>query len=362
MDESASNKIGSLCVSAKEIMKKVVVFLWIVCLLPLAAFGYGPRGHALVGAIADIRLKNTKASAAKVSGLLDGMTLELAATIPDAIKGWDDCKREGGQYTVTPSLRINAELHAFVKANPCDGTPTHHQFHYTDVPVTGNEKYADGKTGRNDFDIAHMIAYCIRVLADRETQPNPRAITKSVAVILLAHYLGDIHQPLHVSAEYFDDDGNPIQPTAAKKGRSDQGGNKLNLFMFVDGKVKALGGFHGYWDSKVVDGAFGETPNPEIAAKLAQAEPAGWKLTGSPDSLAEQMANEIMPIAREAHRRLIYSKVRFEPADTDITAGRALEKQEPGLESYKTWSEGVVKFEIQKAGWRLAAILAAVLK
>lgn len=343
-------------------MKKLVVFLFALCLLPIGAFGYGPRGHALVGAIADIRLKNTKTSAAKVSNLLDGMTLEVAATIPDSIKGWDDCKREGGQYTVTPSLRINAELRAFVKANPCDGDPDHHQFHYTDIPVTGNEKYADGKIGRNDFDIVHMIAYCIRVLADREPQPNKRAITKSVAVILLAHYLGDIHQPLHVAAEYFDDNGNPFEPTSEKKGRGDQGGGKLNLFLFVDGKVKALGSFHGYWDTKAVVSAFGETPDPEIAAKLAGTEPASWKLTGSPESLAEQMANEILPIAREAHQRLIYSKVRFEPADADITAGRGLEKEIPGKASYKAWSEAVVKDEIQKAGWRLAAILSAVLK
>ncbi len=343
-------------------MKKLVVIVWSVCVLPLGVLGYGPRGHALVGAIADIRLKSSKVSAAKVAGLLDGMTLEQAATIPDAIKGWDDCRREAGQYTVTPSLRINAELHAFVNANPCDGNPEHHQFHYTDIPVTGNEKYADGKIGRNDFDIVHMIAYCIRVLADREPQPNKRAITKSVAIILLAHYLGDIHQPLHVGAEYFDDDGNPIQPTAEKKGRGDQGGGKLNLFLYVDGKVKALGSFHGYWDSKVVDGAFGETPNSDIAAKLAAAEPSSWKLTGSPDSLSEQMANEIMPIAREAHQRLIYSKVRFEPADSNITAGRGLEKEIPGKPSYKMWSESVVKDEIQKAGWRLAAILSAVLK
>lgn len=343
-------------------MKKLVVVLWTLCLLPLGAFGYGPRGHALVGAVADIRLKSSRASAAKVSNLLDGMTLELAATIPDAIKGWDDCKREGGQYTVTPSLRINAEMRDFVNANPCGGNPTHHQFHYADVPVTGNEKYADGKIGRNDFDIVHLIAYCIRVLADREPQPNKRAVTKSVAVILLAHYLGDIHQPLHVGAEYFDDDGNPIEPTAAKKGRSAQGGNKLNLFLYVDGKVKALGGFHGYWDTKAVDGAFGETSNPEVAAKLAGAEPAGWKLTGSPESLSEQMANEIMPIAREAHQRLIYSKVRFEAVDAEITAGRGLEKEIPGKSPYKAWSQSVVQDEIQKAGWRLAAILSAVLK
>jgi len=52
-----------------------------------------------------------------------------------------------------------------------------------------------------------MINYCIGVLKGTVHQPNVRKITPSVAVILLAHYVGDMHQPLHVGAAYFDDDG-----------------------------------------------------------------------------------------------------------------------------------------------------------
>lgn len=344
-------------------MSKIKYFalLLVVCLFPISGLGYGPRGHALVGAIADLRLSLDKQAAAKVAKLIDGLSLAQAATIADSIKGWDNCDRAGGEFTVAGGPRINTELRAFVRGNPCDGKPNHHEFHYTDVPLAGDEKYVSGKIGRSDYDIVHMIAYCIRVLADREPQPNPRAITKTVAVILLAHYMGDIHQPLHVGAEYFDNDGNAIEPGSGNKWHGDQGGNKLNLFLYVDGKPRAFGGFHGYWDSKVVDGAFGETPDMKIALELAQKEPAGWKLTGNADALAQQMADEILPIAREAHRRLEYSKVRVD-GDGDITAGRALERQVAGQDSYALWSQGVVKTELQKAGWRLAAILQVVLR
>jgi hypothetical protein len=314
-----------------------------------------------VGAIADLRLSSDKQAAARVSKLLDGLSLAEVATMADSIKGWDDCDRAAGQYTVAGGPRINGELRAFVRANPCNGKPNHHEFHYTDVPLAGTETYASGKVGRSDYDIVHMIAFCIRVLADREPQPNPRAITKTVALILLTHYIGDIHQPLHVGAEYFDDDGNPVEPSSGKTWHGDQGGNKLNLFLFVDGKVRALGGLHGYWDTKVVDGAFGDTADAKIALDLAQKEPAGWKLTGNPDSLARQMADEILPIAREAHSRLEYSKIRIE-GDGDIAAGRALERQVPGQDPYTVWSQNVMRTEIQKAGWRLAAILSAVLR
>ena len=44
--------------------------------------------HEIVGAIADERLANTR-TAAKVSALLDGLTLEKASVIADEIKGWD---------------------------------------------------------------------------------------------------------------------------------------------------------------------------------------------------------------------------------------------------------------------------------
>lgn len=316
----------------------------------------------MVGAIADLRLQQNKKVAARVSALLDGLSLEKAAPIPDSIKGWDDCGGDPGQYSVSGSARVNAELRAFVKANACATKYDHHQYHYTDVPIAGNEKYGDGRIGRSDQDIVHMIAFCIRVLANREPQPNKRAITKTVAIILLTHYLGDIHQPLHVGAEYFDRNGEPIEPTSKVKWFGDQGGNKLNLFLLIDGKVRALGKFHGYWDGKAVAAAFGDAQDSVIAEKLANTEPKNWKLTGSPESIAEQMANEILPIAREAHRRLAYSKVRIDDSVPDIVAGRAAEIPENDKETYAEWSQMLVTNEIAKAGWRLSAILTEVLK
>ncbi|MEQ1923832.1 MAG: S1/P1 nuclease [Pyrinomonadaceae bacterium] len=343
-------------------MKKIVVVLCSIALLPLSVFCYGPKGHALVGAIADIKLQENQKAAAKVSQLLDGLTLEKAANLADSIKGWDDCDGEGGKYFVAGGKRINEELRAFVAANACDSEFDHHQYHYTDVPVTGKEKYKDGKIGRSDKDIVHMIAYCIRVLGNKEPQPNPRAITKTVAIILLAHYLGDIHQPLHVGAEFFNAKGEPFTPSYGNKGYEDQGGNKLTLFLLVDGKARSQEKFHSYWDSKIFNAAYGETPISEIAAAMAASEPKQWKLTGNPDSLAEQMANEILPIAREAHSRLTYSKIEIDEKSSYIIRGRATEKQVAGQELYAIWSQGVVKEEINRAGWRLSAILTALFK
>jgi len=343
-------------------MKKFIAVLLVVCLLPVSGYSYGPHGHQLVGAIADKRLAKNKAVTTKIKQLLDSLTLEQAATLPDAIKSWDSCHQPPSNAPVTGKKRINDELRAFVKANPCSSHPSHHEFHFTDVPVFGNEKYADGQVGRSEVDIVHMIPFCIRVLKGTELETNDRAITKSVALILLAHYLGDLHQPLHVGAEYFDTGGSPFEPTTTSQGFADQGGNLLTLFTLSKGKEVSAGKFHSYWDGQTVENAFGTALNSKVAQQLAQKEPADWKLTGEVETWAEQMANEIMPFAREAHTRLDFKNIKSNTGDKDIVSGRAEERTQTGGTFYAIWAAATVKDEIHKAGWRLAALLEEALQ
>jgi len=343
-------------------MRKPSALLLTICLISVNALAYGPRGHQLVGAIADKRLAKNRTVANKVRNLLDGLTLERVATFPDEIKSWDECGRPGGDTPVTNKTRINDELRAFWEANLCSSHPSHSEFHFTDVPIFGDEKYADGQIGREEFDIVKMIPFCIRVLRGDEPENNPRAITKSVAVILLAHYLGDIHQPLHVGAEYFNADGDPFEPSDSDKGFADQGGNKLTLFTFVNGKLKSVGKFHSYWDGQTVDNAFGKQANATVAKRLAAQEPAEWELSGAPETWAEQMANDILPIAKEAHERLTFSNIKITAGAHDIKSGDAKEQRKPGQKFYATWAAAMVKQEIQKGGWRLAAVLEETLQ
>jgi hypothetical protein len=336
-------------------MKKLLIASLILCLFSVNTHAYGPRGHQLVGAIADRRVAKNRALANKIRQLLGGLTLQRVSTLPDEIKGW----RCGGD---PPSdSRVNRELQAFVNAN-CS-SPSHNDFHFTNIPVFGDEDYDDGTVGRRDFDIVHMIPFSIRVLKGEEPETNDRAITKAVAVILLTHYLGDIHQPLHVGAEFFDQDGNPFGPTPDNQGFADQGGNKLILFTFVNGARISAGKLHGYWDSQTVENAFGSTQDARVAQRLASREPADWRLNGEVETWAEQLANDIMPTAREARRRLRYKLIEIRPGNRDIMSGRAEEKKKAAGEAfYAIWAAGVVKEEIHKGGWRLAALLAEVLE
>jgi len=167
----------------------VSIFLAVAFAAPLQA--YAPLGHEIVGALADERLANTP-TAAKIRALLNGMTLEKAAVIPDEIKGWDKKGADDPRsFHYTAYRKIDMQLRDFWRANqpthdPNSAMPSHHWFHYTDVPVVRVEKYAEGNAGRSKWDVVHMIPYCIDVLQGRLPETNERRITKPVAIILLA--------------------------------------------------------------------------------------------------------------------------------------------------------------------------------
>jgi hypothetical protein len=351
------------------------------------AFGYGPVGHQIIGAIADQKLAKTPA-AEKIAMLLDGLTLEEVSTYPDEIRGWDkNGPEDPTTFHFTKHPKIDEQLRAYWHANPPtkdlnSATPSHHWFHYTDVPVADSEKYGDGQAGRSKWDIVHMIPYCIAVLKGEVPEDNPRKITKPIALILLTHFVGDIHQPLHVGAEFFDKEGHPANPDKATGLLEDQGGNTLTLNLNSGGtELTRHAKFHYYWDSETVMANLPPMPDTlskeerhekieaakkELLKEFVAQEPKGWKLPASValKDYAEAWANDIMPIAREAHDRLQFREVAAKQMDdgTIAAAGFLDEKKMPDGVSYYDWSARVVRQEMAKAGWRLADVLQQALK
>jgi hypothetical protein len=344
---------------------------------------YGPLGHEIVGAIADERLVNTP-TAGKIYALLDGLTLEKAALIADEIKRWDkNGVDDPRSFRYAHGRNIDRQLRDFWRANqpthdPRSPAPSHHWFHYTDVPVMPVQRYREGNIGRSSWDIVHMIPFSIDVLRGRIPEQNERKITKSVAVILLAHLVGDIHQPLHVGAAYFDAPGGPADPEKDKSALADEGGNTFTLELSDEPRRRRgirKKKFHGFWDNDTVNALFpllpGRLPKKEfemriepfkqqIVHDLATHEPRNWQMPSNIaiDSYAEIWADEILPIAREAHARLHFQRVKPVVDDSGIVAaGQAVEKRSLGERSYRTWARDVVRDELQKAGWRLADLL-----
>jgi len=360
-----------------------------IVLLACSSLAYGPTGHEIVGGIADNRLANTP-TGAKVKTLIDGITLEKASVIPDEIKSWDkkgaDDLNQFPHYSNHP--KIDNQLRDFWRANqpthdPNSAMPSHHWFHYTDVPVFNVHKYSEGKTGRSQWDVVHMINYCVAVLKDQTPENNPRKITKPVAIILLAHYVGDIHQPLHVGAEYFNEAGRAVDPDRGKPGIEDEGGNTI-ILRLRSGTTEELMHrslkLHGFWDNEAVMANLGSFPlnaskeerqdenekaKRQLIERLSREQPANWRLPREValENYAEAWADEVLPIARQAHERLEFSRVHPQlDQDRYVSFGIAQERIVPGGVVYADWAASIVREELHKAGWRLADLLEKVVQ
>ena len=347
-------------------------------------FAYGPTGHEIVGGIADKLIANTPA-AEKIYTLTDGITLERASIMADEIRAWDkngvEDLRAFPHYRDHPA--IDKQLRDFWRANPPtqdpkSPAPSHHWFHYTDVPILNAQKYADGKTGRSQWDVVHMISYCVDVLRGEIPENNARKITKPVAVILLAHYVGDIHQPLHVGAEYFNQSGQAVDPDKNQPGIEDEGGNTFMLRL-IRGNPEEMAHrglkLHGFWD---LDAVMANLPplSPTLSKeeryrkidqakrklidRLVKEQPRNWRAPANValKNYGEFWADDILPLAREAHERLQFINVHeIVDQDRKVMAGDAREKNAPDHLGYADWSAKIVLEELHKAGWRLADLL-----
>ena len=367
----------------------------------MPVFPYGALGHETVGAIADMKLAGTP-TGAQVTKLLDGMTLSRASVLADEIKGWDKLKSGQPKSVVLKDHpQLQEQLVAFWEANPPtkakgSDAPTHKEFHYTDVPAVDGSTYVKGKLGTEPYDIVQMIPFCVRVLSGAEPETNERKITKPIALILLAHYVGDIHQPLHVGNAYFSSAGNLVNPSNGGKSFPDHGGNGFNIILADEknSKSNAKGdsksgakssgkksskskgnNLHSFWDTEAVEEALkqidtkiesqpkhkGKATDEEVIAWFANTEPTDWKprAQSKPTDWAQAWANEILPMSTQAHERLEFSNVTIK---NESASGDATEKKMPDGISYADWAGQRTEEELHKAGWRLAAIIEACLE
>ena len=97
---------------------------------------------------------------------------------------------------------------------------------------------------------------------------------------------------------------------------------------------------------------------------MATHEPRDWQMpsNASIDSYAEIWADEILPIARDAHARLEFRNVKpLLDGDRVVATGEAIEKPAADRTLYRAWATAIVRDELHKAGWRLADLLQKIL-
>jgi hypothetical protein len=151
---------------------------------------WGKTGHRVVGELASQMI--SKRTLKKINHLLDGKSLAQVSTFADEIKS---------------DMRYRSY------------NPWHYANVKTDETYTESEKNKAG-------DIVFAIQKCVEALKN----PLISRADKQFYLMLLVHFVGDLHQPMHF--------GKP----------SDRGGNDVKLKWF--GRKTNL---HRVWDSNMID-------------------------------------------------------------------------------------------------------------
>lgn len=206
-------------------MKKKFFIAFCSLLPALHVFGWGQKGHDVTAYIAKCHL--TPAAADSVSAILDGRSLVYWAN-------WLD------NASYQPDYRYTKTWHY---KNIDAGTD------YADAPINP------------DGDVVTGINEQIDVL-----KGNSSRTRKALALKILTHLLGDLHQPLHLGHA------------------SDRGGNEVKI-KFFDNETK----LHSAWDSKL----------PEAAHKWSYSEWQQQIDRLSPDAESEVTAGTPDDWARE---------------------------------------------------------------
>jgi hypothetical protein len=173
-----------------NILQRITFLLFILCLLSFTDEDWGRTGHRATGAIADQYL--TEKAKQAVDSLLDGQSLAFVSTFADEI-------RSDTTYN---------------KYAP---------WHYVNFPFNSNyDEHPKSEKG----DIFVAINTCIAVLKDKNSTKNEKAFYLKI----LVHFIGDLHQPLHVGIA------------------EDRGGNRFQVQWFDKGT-----NLHRVWDEEIIE-------------------------------------------------------------------------------------------------------------
>lgn len=153
-------------------------------------YDWGKTGHRVTGEIAEVYL--TKKAKRNIDKLLNGKGLALISNFADDIKSDKKYKKYGS-------------------------------WHYVNFPF--DKKYGEEKPSEYG-DLIQGIEKCMAVLKDKDSSVKD----KEFFLKMLVHFIGDLHQPLHV-------------------GRGeDKGGNDIQVRWFKGGS-----NLHRVWDSEMID-------------------------------------------------------------------------------------------------------------
>ena len=322
-----------------------------------STFAWGDDGHQTVGKIASLRIKpRTTQKIAQI--LKPGETLANIASWADTVK-----ERMGKP---DPDPDTNAFLQDIAH------NEKNREWHYDDLPLDcKNYQTCTGFTPEND--IVHMLNVCIRTLQGHADPDHP--LSQRNALKLLVHFLGDIHQPLHVGCGFIDVQGPNGSITIVKDPAlitqkhlpSDRGANQL----IIDNDRKNL---HSFWDFDLVTSlmlAKDKQTSDTLALFLNQTikPKSNWNPQGAVITWAAQWATDSLHLSRDQTYKSV-NIIRQRTITVMTRDGKPVVRNgQPVTDivyditrasNYEVVNREIVAEQLAKAGFRLAKLLDAI--
>ena len=300
----------------------------LIAVFSLSVDAFGSVGHRIIGTLAELHLKDSRALKEVRRILPQDHTLADAAVWPDTIK---DPMYEDADTAI---FRLNH--------------PGHETYHYANLPFQ-TERYSLEAPGARPTDIVQMTRESIRVL-----KTGKGIFSQREALRLLAHFVGDLHQPLHIGNAFVTASGPLVfvEPKGPTGWRATLGGNLL-----VYGPENRFN-LHSYWDSHAVNITTEKADVAAYSARIhAQVKPASaWTNTGDPEGWPAQWATEALANAKEVHKGLrLVSDVGPDPEERN--AHRWLIEQPA---DYDARARPLTQQQLAAAGYRLALVFKAI--
>jgi hypothetical protein len=283
------------------------------------ARAWGSPGHQYVGNLA-WQLLNPNAQSHVAELLGPAVDLAHAAVWPDCIRSVsgapgkkftyasnqetpDACEVFGGD----DAEKLRMEDYASRNWTNCEYSGKNLKcnlaFHFADVNVLEHDTYSIDDFGAGKADVVQAIKAALAKLKCGSTDcpvPAPFNIRdQREALFLLAHFVGDVHQPLHVGAIYLDAQNHE----GGDSGAGTTGGNALLLK--PGNKNNNL---HHEWDTIEL------AAEPDAAVVVA-----GCSLIAMPLAVPEDWASESVVLAKAAYGGMTFSRDTVLPDHWDIT-------------------------------------------
>lgn len=232
-------------------MKKLTFFLSAALLASLPSFGWSQKGHDTTAHIAERHL--TQATADSVASLLDGMSLVYWSN-------WLDNASHTPDYRYTKT------------------------WHYKNIDEGVEFEAAPLNP---DGDVVTAVREQIDILGD----PKSARSQKTLALKILTHLLGDMHQPMHMGHA------------------SDLGGNTV-MVKFFNNEAN----LHSVWDGRLPESAH-KWSYSEWADQIDRATPESHAaiVAGTPESWAKEtytIAGRVYDLTPKGSR-LSYNEVAY---------------------------------------------------